>query len=271
MMGIFSRKFSKLWRQYFVKKQTTRKFPIVSELPESYKNIDLKKFEQVAEYSIKNPALFYQAFTHRSYLQYADKPGIISNERLEFLGDSILNLVVAEYLYEKFPDADEGELTKLRSRLVNRKALAIFARELNLWSYLLLSSSASQAVGQGSDTILADGFEAVVGAMYLDQGIEPIRNFIIKRLLSAIRIKAISIDDTNYKSLLLEYAQARGLPAPRYSISNSEGPDHDRIFTVEVYINNEVCGKGTGKNKKSAEQEAAAEAVVKFNISNNNA
>lgn len=270
MMGIFSRKISKLWQQFFFNKYSQKKYPVASEFPESYKNIDLNKFEQVAEYTIKTPALFYQAFTHRSYLQYSDKPGLLSNERLEFLGDSILNLVVAEYLYEKYPDADEGELTKLRSRLVNRKALAIFARELNLLNFLLLSSSASQAVGQGADTILADGFEAVVGAMYLDQGIEPIRLFIKKRLLSAMRMKTISINDANYKSLLLEYAQARGLAAPRYSVINSEGPDHDRFFTVEVYINNEVCGKGTGKNKKSAEQEAAAEAVAKFNIINNN-
>lgn len=271
MMGIFSRKISKLWQQFLFNKYSQKKYPVASEFPECYKNIELQKFEQVAEYTIKTPALFYQAFTHRSYLQYSDKPGLLSNERLEFLGDSILNLVVAEYLYEKYPDADEGELTKLRSRLVNRKALAIFARELNLWDFLLLSSSASQAVGQGSDTILADGFEAVVGAMYLDQGIEPIRLFIKKRLFSAMRIKAIGMHDTNYKSLLLEYAQARGLAAPRYSVINSEGPDHDRFFTVEVHINNEVCGKGTGKNKKSAEQEAAAEAVSKFNIINNNA
>ncbi len=271
MIGFLRQKFSELWKQLFLKKQPKRKFTTVSDLPESYKNIDLEKFEQVSEYKIKTPALFYQAFTHRSYLQYADKPELISNERLEFLGDSILNLVVAEYLYENYPDADEGELTKLRSRLVNRKALAIFARELNLSSFLLLSTSASQAVGQGSDTILADGFEAIVGAMYLDGGIEPIRKFIRKRLLTAMKLQAISIEDTNYKSLLLEYAQARGFQPPKYCIANSEGPDHDRIFTVEVYVNNEVCGRGIGKNKKSAEQEAAAEAVLKFNISNNNA
>ncbi|RCK75816.1 MAG: Ribonuclease III [Ignavibacteriae bacterium] len=254
--------FLKIWQKLFnhkAKKQTQE-----IEIPENYKKIDLKKFEKISGYKINNPIYFYQAFTHRSYLQYIDKIDVLSNERLEFLGDSILNLIVADYLYSHYSNADEGELTKMRSRLVNRSALATYARNINLWDFLLLSSSASQTSGQGSDTILADAFEAVLGAMYLDSGFEQIREFIEKCITTAIKSNSINIEDTNYKSLLLEYAQSKGFGPPKYTTIKVEGPDHDRIFTVEVLVNNEPCGIGTGRNKKSAEQQAAAMALEKL-------
>lgn len=259
--------FLKLWHKLFNYKKDKPEKEI--NIPDNYKKIDLNKFEKYSGYKIINPLYFYQAFTHRSYLQYIDEKEVLSNERLEFLGDSIINFVVAEYLYFHYENADEGELTKMRSRLVNRNSLAIYARNIKLWDFLLLSTSASQTVGQGSDTILADAFEAVLGAMYLDSGVEPIRKFITNCISNAIKTKSINVEDTNYKSLLLEYAQAHGFNPPKYSIIQIDGPDHDRIFTVEVYVNNEACGTGTGRNKKSAEQQAASIALEKFKKNNN--
>lgn len=249
--------FLKIWQKFFDHKEKKQKL----EIPENYKRINLKKFEKISGYKINNPIFFYQAFTHRSYLQYINKTDVLSNERLEFLGDSILNLIVAEYLYSNYSNADEGELTKMRSRLVNRTALATYARNINLWDFLLLSSSASQTSGQGLDTILADAFEAVLGAMYLDSGFEQIRKFIQKCITTAIKSNSINIEDTNYKSILLEYAQSKGYGPPKYTTIQVDGPDHDRIFTVEVIVNNEPCGIGKGRNKKAAEQQAAAIAL----------
>lgn len=261
--------FLKIWQKLFF---SNRKNKIEeSQLPETYKKIDLDKFEKISGYKINNPLYFYQAFTHRSYLQYIDKTDVLSNERLEFLGDSILNLVVAEYLYYNYNNADEGELTKMRSRLVNRGALATYARTISLWDFLLLSSSASQTSGQGSDTILADAFEAVLGAMYLDSGFKQIRKFIENCITKAIEANLINVEDTNYKSILLEYSQSKGFGSPKYVTVQVEGPDHDRLFTVEVIVNNQSCGVGKGRNKKSAEQQAAAIALEKLKGNSENA
>ena len=257
--------FLKIWQKLFNHKQKEEKSrQDFQQIPENYQKINLKKFEKISGYKIKNPLYFYQAFTHRSYLQYIDKTDVLSNERLEFLGDSILNLVVAEYLYYNYSNADEGDLTKMRSRLVNRNALATYARNINLWDFLLLSTSASQTSGQGSETIMADAFEAVLGAMYLDSGIEELRKFITNCITTAINSRAINIEDTNYKSLLLEFAQSKGYGPPKYNTVKIEGPDHDRIFTVEVIVNNEPCGTGRGRNKKTAEQQAAEAALEKL-------
>lgn len=258
--------FLKIWQKLFNKKKIQE-----FEFPETYKKIDLHKFEKISGYKINNPLYFYQAFTHRSYLQYVDKTEVLSNERLEFLGDSILNLVVAEYLYYNYTNADEGELTKMRSRLVNRGALATYARAINLWDFLLLSSSASQTSGQGSDTILADAFEAILGAMYLDSGFTQIRRFIENCINNALEANLINVEDTNYKSILLEYAQSKGYGPPKYTTVQIEGPDHDRLFTVEVIVNNLSCGTGKGKNKKAAEQQAAAIALKKLKGNSENA
>lgn len=221
---------------------------------------NFKKFQRLIGYPVRNQDVFVQALLHRSFLTRVNRP-IHSNERLEFLGDSILNLIVAEYLYHHYPDAEEGELTKVRSRLVNRKALAAYAKDIKLSDFILMSNSAAQSVGKGCDTIIADTYEAVIAAIYLDGGYDAARRFVERQLLTALRDGSVITKDENYKSMLLEYAQSHGLGIPRYIILKEEGPDHDRTFTVEVLLHNEKRGSGSGKNKKEAEQAAASQAL----------
>jgi ribonuclease-3 len=230
-------------------------------LPANLDRATIRKLEQVIGYHIRCRDLFVQALLHRSFPHKNGANGI-SNERLEFLGDSILNLIVAEYLYAKHPNAPEGDLTKSRSRLVNRKALAIYARTLGLSDFIFMSPSAAESIGKGYETITADTFEALVAAIYLDGGFAAARRFVERQVLNAIRGGTIVTADDNYKSRLLEYAQSHGLGVPRYVIIKEEGPDHDRTFTVEVLLHNERHASGTGKNKKDAEQAAACTALA---------
>lgn len=228
--------------------------------------VDFRRLEHEIGYKIHNRIHFYRALLHRSYLQYARAKDLESNERLEFLGDSILNLVVGEYLYHIYPDAEEGELTKIRARLVNRKALALYARELKLWDFILMSSGTAQTLGKGSDSILADAYEAIIAAIYLDGGYQAAKRFVERQVLAAVRKGLLAEGDENYKSMLLEYSQAQGLGLPQYNVIKEEGPDHDRIFTVEVIVGNKPLGVGVGKNKKAAEQQAAAGALQKIGM-----
>ncbi|MCX6134722.1 MAG: ribonuclease III [Ignavibacteriales bacterium] len=228
------------------------------------RKFDSARFEQLIGYHPKNWAVFYESLLHRSYLQYLGQ-NVQSNERLEFLGDAILNSLVADYLYCRYPSLEEGDLTKIRSRLVNRKALALRAKELHLSDYMLLSSSALQSVDSGSDSILADAFEAVIGALYLDGGLNAARTFVLGVLLSHTGILSSALTDDNYKSALLEYAQGRSMGVPRYAVVKEDGPDHDRRFTVEVFLGSESLGVGIGRSKKDAEQAAAAQGLEHIN------
>ncbi len=160
---------------------------------------------------------------------------------------------------------EEGYLTKLRSRLVNRRTLAQQARAINLSDYLLLSSSAAHSLDTGSESILADAFEALIGAIYLDGGISAVRNFVNNNLI--ILLDQVMVDN-NYKSALLEYAQANNLGIPHYTVTKEEGPEHDRRFTVEVYLGINALGTGSGKSKKEAEQFAAANALARLGFEN---
>jgi len=223
-----------------------------------HKNI--KRFQQLIGYAIENEELFVQALLHRSFLQRMSHVGS-SNERLEFLGDAILNLIVAEHLFHRFKESEEGELTRLRSRLVNRKALAAYGKDIRLMEFILMSDSAAHSGAKGSDTIIADTYEAVIAALYLDGGYDAAREFVERQVLAALESGTVVIANENYKSLLLEFAQAHGLGIPRYAIIREEGPDHDRTFTVEVILGNERKGFGSGKNKKEAEQAAANQAL----------
>lgn len=220
----------------------------------------LRSLEKTLDYRIRNRDLFIQALQHRSFHQRSQHPSR-SNERLEFLGDSILNLIVGEHLFRRNPAAQEGELTKLRSRLVNKKALAAYAKSLRLAEYILMSPSAAQAGGKGRDTIAADTFEAIVAAIYLDAGYREATRFVHRQVLGALERGSVVTADQNFKSRLLEHAQSRGLGVPRYVLTHQEGPDHDRTFTVEVLLSGSRHGIGTGKNKKEAEQSAAQQAL----------
>jgi len=246
--------------------RTSRPGPNAETLASAFRErkFDSARFERLIGYRPKNWALFYESLLHRSFLQYLG-PQVQSNERLEFLGDAILNSLVAEYLYRQYPSMEEGDLTKIRSRLVNRKALALRAKELRLSDYLLLSSSALQSVDSGSDSILADAFEAVIGAIYIDGGLTAAQSFVTRALLSHTGILHSALTDDNYKSALLEYSQARSLGVPRYIVVKEDGPDHDRRFTVEVFLGAESLGIGIGRSKKDAEQAAAAQALERIN------
>lgn len=212
---------------------------------------------------INNQELFETAFTHRSYLNEAKKK-IESNERLEFLGDSILSLIVSQFLFEKYPHFNEGILTNLRSLLVNTKSLGETARDLGFGAYLKLSKGEEESQGRENQSLLADSYEAFLGALYVDRGMETAREFIKETLLP----KAEALVATNAlkdpKSLLQEQVQAKRHSSPVYKVQQEEGPAHAKIFTVGVYINEKIMGEGKGKSKQEAEEQAAKKALEKL-------
>lgn len=229
---------------------------------ERFRSFDFENLQKVIGYRIRNKEYFLEALLHRSFLQFQNKPHQrVSNERLEFLGDSILDLIVGKYLFDRYPNAEEGELTKIRSRLVNRKALVVYAKELELNKFMFMSTSAEQAVEKGNDSILADAYEAIIAAIYLDSSFEDARMFVERQVLAAVKKGALSTSDDNYKSMLLEYAQGHGYGIPRYGIVKEVGPDHDRVFTVAVTLADECIGQGSGRSKKEAEQQAAEQGL----------
>jgi ribonuclease-3 len=229
-----------------------------------YSRVDWNQLETALRYTIRNKDYFVRALVHRSFIPISHVNQLESNERMEFLGDSILNFVVAEYLFTTYPDKEEGELTILRAKLVNRKALAFCAKEIDLKRFMLTHTNSAGVQEKGFDTILADAYEAIIAALYLDGGMETAKNFILSRLSSALTNGYLDVSDQNFKSELLELSQAKGKGIPRYQTVKEEGPDHDRTFTIQVMVGSEAMGTGVGKNKKEAEQAAAEEAVSKL-------
>ena len=222
-----------------------------------------KSIEDKIRVKISTFAFFEQALTHRSYLQISEEK-IYSNERLEFFGDSILGMVVAEYLFLEH-DLLEGDLTKMRSSIVNKQSLAYCAERMGLDKFILLSFSAQKALQSGSNSILADSVEAIIGAIYLDSGLDNARYFITKKFIPLLNDNEYE-QEQNFKSKLLELIQSQGKEAPTYSVISEEGPDHMKKFEVGVYSNDELLGQGTGKNKKSAEQKAAKSALKQLTV-----
>jgi len=208
--------------------------------------------------------IYERALRHRSVLRGQANSHLRSNERLEFLGDAVLGVAVAERIYEEFPDRDEGFLTRLRARLVNGPMLASYAEALGLGPLLLLSPNMAQAEGRSNTTILADAFEAVLGALYLDRGFGAARGFVFDLLDAHVDLGELAEQRSNFKSLLLEYVQARGQAQPVYNVVAEEGPSHDRRFTIEVCVEGVALGLGRARSKKQAEQEAANEALERL-------
>lgn len=209
----------------------------------------------------KNRELLAQALIHRSYLNEVTGAGIRSNERLELLGDSILNFVISEWLYKDFPNYPEGEITNFRSNIVRASSLAQIAQELRLGEHLLLSRGEQELSGAQNPSILADAFEAVVGAIYLDQGIETAKKFVKEKFSSLIEEITKKGEFKDAKSILQEKLQAEIRQAPNYRILKEEGPNHDKLFTVGVYVKNKLLAKGKGKSKQVAEENAAKAAL----------
>jgi ribonuclease-3 len=218
-----------------------------------------EELEQILKVHFHNTKLLYLALTHRSYIYETPGEGQSSNERLEFLGDSILALISADFLYRTFPNLTEGELTDVRAVLVRTETLANFAREIELGKFMLMGKG-EHSTG-GGQRVQASTFEAILGAIYLDQGLEAVQQFLLPRLEPmAHNIVAKRLFKDN-KSLFQELAQAHNGITPSYRVVSQEGPSHNREFTVEVMLGDQVAGRGQGRNKQSAQQNAALVAL----------
>ena len=221
--------------------------------------------EQLTGFPCGHNPLYRTALTHRSLLHDQQRAGTEqdeSNQRLEFLGDAVLDLVISEYLFMRFPTSAEGHLSSNRSKIVNRKSLAGFALNLKLGEHLIIGESADKTRIKASESALADTFEALVGAIYLDKGIAGAKAFIMTHVIGRVDLDRIVGEEYNYKSRLIEYTQSRQLPAPLYAIIASEGAEHEKTFTIEVSCMSIPLGKGSAPRKKGAEQIAAQQAMA---------
>ena len=219
----------------------------------------LKDLEAVIGYKFHNISLLQNALTHSSYANERWHNSLLSNERLEFLGDSILGMLVAEYLYRNFPDRPEGELTRMRADMVCEKTLASVAARIHLGDHLMLGHGEEQGGGRSRDSILADAVESVIAACFLDGGIEAAQKFI--RTFILVEVPVSQMHNTDYKTKLQELVQQKKNQVLSYTLTGESGPDHDKHFTVAVSLNGGMVGQGEGRSKKRAEQEAARAAI----------
>lgn len=218
----------------------------------------MQSLEKKINYKFNNIEYLKTALTHSTYA-YEHQDVSQSNERMEFLGDSVLSIVSSEYLFNRFPDMPEGKLSKLKSSLICTNALSSFARQIDLGSYLLLGKGEANSNGKEKPTILENAFEALVAAIYLDSSLEQAREFILHFLEKALDNNEFAFYD--YKSTLQEIVQQNPEELLNYVLVSENGPDHDKIFEYEVHLNSNVIGKGKGKSKKLAEQAAAKDAL----------
>ncbi len=230
---------------------------------------NLQDCQKILGYNYNDLLYLEKALTHRSYLN-ENKTIKESNERLEYLGDAVLELITSEFLYHTFPNLPEGKLTNLRSKIVQTRTLAAAAIKLNLGKYLMLSKGEADGGGANNKSLLADLFEAIIGSIFLDGGLESSKFFVKKHLLNDYQnlIDQAKVED--WKSKLQEIVQSKGGNAPIYEVIKEEGPDHARIFTVQVNFFDKPQSTGTGKSKQSAQQDAARGAVKKFETINKN-
>ncbi|GAB6988872.1 ribonuclease III [Paenibacillus pini] len=226
---------------------------------------DLKQLQQKLQIQFHNRLILKQAFTHASYVNEHRFSQQQDNERLEFLGDAVLELTVSEYLYNLFPGRPEGELTKLRAAIVCEPSLVKFAEHLEFGQYVLLGKGEELTGGRTRPALLADVFESFVGALYLDQGLEAARLFLERYVFPMVEAKG-RLQMSDYKTELQELTQHYNMGVLEYRIVEERGPAHEREFVSEVYMGNECVGKGSGRSKKEAEQQAAAEALTQLKL-----
>jgi ribonuclease III len=224
----------------------------------------LATFEQKLGFTFTQPTLLLQALTHPSFTNESPSYQQDDNQRLEFLGDALIGFLVGEWLYTRYPEAREGELTSLRAHLVRTESLASFARDLDVGAYLRFGRGEGASGGPQRDANLCDAFEAIVGAMYLDAGLASALDWLEQLLTTRSNDIEIHRRVRDNKSQLQEYAQGRYKLTPLYRIVHSEGPDHAKQFTAEVTVNDIVWGQGSGPSKQAAEQAAAAAALVRL-------
>lgn len=222
---------------------------------------NIEEFQKKIGISFHDPKLLTHALIHSSYANERKMSKDKNNERLEFLGDAVLELITSDYLFRTYKKEPEGKLTKLRASLVCEPTLAMCAKDIALGEYLLLSRGEDMTGGRERDSILSDAFEAVIGAVYLDQGIESARKFIETHLLKDVENKVLFFDA---KTQLQEIIQGEGNETLHYVLVKEEGPDHQKQFAIEARLGDEVIGRGVGRSKKTAEQHAAFEAIKKY-------
>ena len=222
----------------------------------------IKDLEAAIGYRFENITLLQNALTHSSYANERWHNSLMSNERLEFLGDSILGMVVAEYLYRTFPDRPEGELTRMRADMVCEQTLASVAGRIDLGRHLLLGNGEEQGGGRSRNSILADAVESVIAATFLDGGMAAARKFIQQFIL--VEVPVTKLHNVDYKTALQELVQQKKNQVLSYRLTGESGPDHDKRFEVEVSLNGTVVGMGSGSSKKRAEQDAARAALERL-------
>ncbi len=219
------------------------------------------EFQKVIGYEFHQAGLLQQALTHSSYANEKRMKKHSDNERLEFLGDAVLEIISSEYLYHHFPDMTEGELTKMRASLVCEPTLAYCTKQLQLGEYLQLGRGEDHTGGRKRSSILSDALEAVIGAIYLDGGFANAKEFVLKFILTDIAHKQLFYDS---KTILQETVQGQNLGAMNYKLTGESGPDHDKVFQVELWIGDQKMSTGAGHTKKAAEQEAAYQALIQL-------
>jgi ribonuclease-3 len=219
----------------------------------------INELEKAIGYRFKNITLLQNALAHSSYANERWHDSLKSNERLEFLGDSILGMVVAEHLYRNFPDRPEGDLTRMRADMVCERSLALIAERIDLGKHLLLGNGEESGGGRTRDSILADAVESVIAACFLDGGMDPARAFINTFVLTDVPVRKLR--NTDYKTALQELVQQKKNQVLSYALVEESGPDHDKHFVVQVSLNGTVVGTGEGRSKKKAEQDAARAAI----------
>ena len=223
--------------------------------------IDFSQFEKKTSIVFNDKKLLEQAFIHRSYINENNGSQLCHNERLEFLGDAVLELIVTDYLYKKYPDKDEGDLTAYRSSLVNAVTIGEIALALGMNEYLLLSKGEAKDIGKARGYILANTYEAYVGAVYLDRGYDVVKDFIAKTLFNKIDMIVAKKLWRDSKSLVQEKSQEYLNVTPAYKVLNEAGPDHDKHFTIGIFFADDLIAEGKGKSKQEAEQMAAQKAL----------
>ncbi len=226
-------------------------------------NNQFTKLEECLDYKFNNKNLIIEALTHKSY----KKP--YSNERLEFLGDAVLNLIVGEYLYNKFPNSNEGELSKMRASLVNEQGFTKLAIQIDLGDYIFLSNAEDRNKGREKPSILSDAFEAIMGAIYMESGLQTVKTIILRLLESGY--DQINLDNlfSDYKTALQEVTQAKFASIPEYKIEGATGPDHKKEFEISIWIDGKCYGCAKGNSKKVAQQAVAKIALDKIKDENN--
>ncbi|MCI8327079.1 MAG: ribonuclease III [Lachnospiraceae bacterium] len=221
----------------------------------------LKEFQEVIHYRFQNRNLLRQALIHSSYAHEKHMHKLADNERLEFLGDAVLEIVCSDFLFRNYPQMPEGDLTKLRASIVCEPTLALCTKDIDLGKYLYLGKGEDMTGGRERKSILSDAMEAVIGAIYLDGGFANAKEFVLKFILTDIEHKQLFYDS---KTILQEIVQADGKEDLVYHLIKEEGPDHNKLFVVEAYLGDQMIGQGEGRTKKAAEQEAAYYGILKL-------